>query len=204
MKAYRRIGVFLDRDGTINEDPSGYIGDPEQVVLFPGAASAIRKLGELNLRVMVVTNQAGVARGCHGEEDVRRTNERMAKLLAREGARVDGFYTCPHHVEGVVSRYRIVCACRKPEPGMLLRAASDFGVDPAGSDIVGDALSDMLAGDRVGAKKVLVLTGRGRESRTQNEETQDVQMDYVARDLSDAVRWIAEDLGKWESEKVRK
>ena len=204
MKAYRRIGVFLDRDGTINEDPSGYIGDPEQVVLFPGAASAIRKLGELNLRVMVVTNQAGVARGYYGEEDVRRTNERMAKLLAREGARVDGFYTCPHHVEGVVSRYRIVCACRKPEPGMLLRAASDFGVDPAGSYIVGDALSDMLAGDRVGAKKVLVLTGRGRESRTQNEETQDVQMDYVARDLSDAVRWIAEDLGKRESEKVRK
>ena len=175
MKAYRRIGVFLDRDGTINEDPSGYIGDPEQVVLFPGAASAIRKLGELNLRVMVVTNQSGVARGDYG---------------------VDGFYTCPHHVEGVVSRYRIVCACRKPEPGMLLRAASDFGVDPAGSYIVGDALSDMLAGDRVGAKKVLVLTGRGRESRTQNEETQEVYLDYVARDLSDAVRWIAEDLGK--------
>ncbi|MCD6334008.1 MAG: D-glycero-beta-D-manno-heptose 1,7-bisphosphate 7-phosphatase [Candidatus Latescibacteria bacterium] len=195
MKIYREIGVFLDRDGTINEDLSGYIGDPEQVVLFPGAASAIRKLNELNLRVMVVTNQAGVARGYYGEEDVRHTNERMAQLLAREGAHVDGFYYCPHHVEGIVPRYRIVCECRKPEPGMLLRAASDFGVDPAQSYIVGDALSDMLAGDRVGAKKALVLTGHGRESQTQNEETQEVQLDYVAQDLSDAVRWIAEDLG---------
>lgn len=193
MKEKREIGVFLDRDGTINED-SGYVGDPKEVVLIPGAASAIRRLNDLRIKVMVVTNQAGVARGYYSEEDVRRTNEHIAELLAREGARVDGFYYCPHHKEGTVPRYRIPCACRKPQPGMLLRAASDFGVDLGRSYIVGDALTDMSAGAQVGAKKVLVLTGHGRETLAQNTEEQSVQVEYVAQDLSDAVRWIAEDV----------
>ena len=107
---------------------------------------------------------------------------------------MDGFYYCPHHVEGTVPRYRIACACRKPRPGMLLRAASDFGVDLRCSYIVGDALTDMLAGSRVGAKKVLVVTGHGRETLAQNTGAQRVQVEYVAQDLSDAVRWITEDL----------
>lgn len=158
--------VFLDRDGTMNEEVN-YLHRPEDLVLIPGCAEAVRRFNEAGYRVIVVTNQAGVARGYYSEKDVAYLHAYLNELLQKEGAHVDAFYYCPHHPEYGIGSYKKECHCRKPATGMLEQAAEDLlgGIDKAHSFLIGDKLSDTEAGLRFGVTAVLVGTGYGAEER---------------------------------------
>lgn len=169
---------FLDRDGVVNEELE-YLYQPEKVVILPGVAASLRLLREHGFLAVVVTNQSGVARGMYGESDVHAVHERIRRLLAEEGAAVDGFYHCPHH-----PKFGVPCDCRKPQPGMLLAACRDLDIDPARSAMAGDRLSDIAAGRAAGCRACYLLkTGYGLETiRKENITGID-----VAEDLPDAV-----------------
>jgi len=154
-----RQAVFLDRDGTINEEVD-YLSDPEQLVLLPGAAAAIRRWNEAGYLVVVVTNQSGIARGLLDEARLREIHDRLREMLRVEGAELDAFYHCPHHPDLGEPPLRARCDCRKPAPGMLLRAAEELGIDLARSWIVGDSLRDLEAGAAAGVRGILVETGK--------------------------------------------
>ncbi len=173
--------VFLDRDGTIIEEV-GHLGDPERLSLIPGSAEAIRLLNEASIPVILATNQAGVGRGYFPAGMVEAIHERLAEHLARQDGRLDGIYYCPHHPSEQ-------CGCRKPNPGMLMRAAQEQGIDVRRSFMVGDTVSDVDAGRRVGCRTVLVLTGYGIETR-ETFKSLHFQPDYIAAGLVDAVKWI--------------
>lgn len=153
--------VFLDRDGTINYD-SGYVNHPDKLKLLPGAAEAIRKVNQAGMKAIVVTNQSGIGRGYFGQEDLIDIHDRLTSLLEREGARLDGIYFCPHSPE------ERSCNCRKPAPGMLLRAVQDFAwhhpIDLSLSYVIGDKEADLLLAREGGAKPILVRTGYGMET----------------------------------------
>jgi D-glycero-D-manno-heptose 1,7-bisphosphate phosphatase len=155
-----RPGVFLDRDGTLIEEMH-YLARPHQVALIPGAAEAVRRLNLLGIPVVVVTNQSGIARGSMTEAQVEEVHDHLDCLLGRVGARIDGYFFCPHHPEAVVDRYRLQCDCRKPLPGLLHRATATLGIRLAGSCMIGDRLSDLEAGARAGCRPLLVRTGYG-------------------------------------------
>lgn len=155
-----RDAVFLDRDGTLIEEVH-YLARPEQVRLIPGAAEAVRRLNHLGVLVVVVTNQAGVARGYFPESRVAEVHAHLAMLLAEQGARVDAFYFCPHHPTEGAGAYRVACDCRKPRPGMLLAAARDLDIDLSRSWMIGDKPCDAEAGRAAGCRSVLVRTGHG-------------------------------------------
>ena len=123
-----RPAVFLDRDGTVIEE-RGYLGRLDLIEVFPWSAEAIRLLNEAGYAVVIVTNQAGIARGLFDEEFVQAAHARLDALLREQGAVVDGYYYCPHHPDGIVDRYRIRCGCRKPAPGMVQQAAADLDLD---------------------------------------------------------------------------
>jgi D-glycero-D-manno-heptose 1,7-bisphosphate phosphatase len=152
--------VFLDRDGTINEEKE-YLHRVEDFAFIPGAPQAIRRLREAGFLVIVVTNQSGVARGYFSVDAVHRLHRHLQEELAKSGAAVDGFYLCPHHPREGVGEFRIDCSCRKGNPGMLLQAAADHAVDLAASFMVGDKAADIEAGLRAGCRPLLVLTGYG-------------------------------------------
>ena len=184
-----RPAVFLDRDGTINEQ-MGYINHISRFQMLPGAADAIRRLNEAEIPVVVVTNQSGLARGYFPAELLTAVHEKMVALLAEDGAHVDGIYVCPHHPEAKKEEYRLNCNCRKPKPGLLLLAAAEMGLDLARSVVVGDRWSDLKTAKAVGALPVLVLTGYGRGDAQYIGPTQEVQPAFVGVDLAEAVQWI--------------
>jgi heptosyltransferase-2 len=182
--------AFLDRDGTIIED-LGYLGDPERIHFIPGAIEAMRALQAAGYRLVLVTNQAGVARGLITEEDVRRVNDRLRELLAEAGVVLDAIYYCPHHAEIGPPEYRLACECRKPGPGMVERARQDLGVNPARSVIIGDHGSDTgVAGHFPGMLAIMVLTGHGSGQYEKVEKGELPMPDHVAADLGSAVAWL--------------
>jgi D-glycero-D-manno-heptose 1,7-bisphosphate phosphatase len=152
--------VFLDRDGTIIEDV-GYLDRVSRLSVFPWSIDAIRALNRAGLRVIVVTNQAGVARGFFDEARVRELHLALDEQVRDGGARIDAYYYCPHHPEGTVELYRRRCDCRKPGRALVDLAAVDLGVDPTRSFVVGDRWHDMALAASVGAAGVLVRTGYG-------------------------------------------
>jgi D-glycero-D-manno-heptose 1,7-bisphosphate phosphatase len=182
-----RPAVFLDRDGTMIREV-GYLRSPVQLRLLPRAASAIKRLNDAGFAVIVTTNQSGIARGILTEADLALTNEALQRRLARRGARVDAFHFCPHHPEVGPPKYRRRCRCRKPSPGMLLRAARELDLDLSRSFAVGDSARDLLAGRNAGARAILVRTGYGR--RTEVEYAEELPADHVADDLAAAVEWV--------------
>jgi D-glycero-D-manno-heptose 1,7-bisphosphate phosphatase len=184
-----RPGVFLDRDGTINEQ-MGYINHLSRFHLLPGVAPAIRQLNELDIPVLVVTNQSGLARGYFPPALLAKVHERLAEELAVEGARVDGIYVCPHHPEAKREEYRVNCDCRKPKIGLFTTAAAEHNIDLSASFVVGDRWSDLKAAAACGATSVLVLTGYGRGDLEYLGPSQKLQPDHVAEDLQAAVAWI--------------
>jgi D-glycero-D-manno-heptose 1,7-bisphosphate phosphatase len=177
--------VFLDRDGTIVEDV-GYVTVPEMLRVLPGVAEAIVLIRRRGWKVIVVSNQAGVAKGLITEDELAGINMRLVLMLGAEGAEVDGIYCCPHHPEGTAPEYAVECDCRKPRPGLLEQAAREHDLELSECVMVGDALRDIQAGRAAGTAAVLVLTGHGPESAAQEHGA-----DYVARDLVDAAGWIA-------------
>jgi D-glycero-D-manno-heptose 1,7-bisphosphate phosphatase len=151
--------VFLDRDGVLVRDV-GLVTRPEQLQLYPGSAEAVRRLKNGRFAVVVVTNQPVVARGQASEADVAAIHERLQEMLVGAGgARVDAFYVCAHHPQAEVPRYRRVCDCRKPRPGLILRAARELHLRLEDSYLVGDRLTDIVAGRRAGCRTILVATG---------------------------------------------
>lgn len=156
----QRIGVFLDRDGTVIEEKH-YLCRPEDVELLPTAGETIARLNEMGVAVAIVTNQAGIARGYFPESRIAEVHARLDELLAQHGAKIERYEYCPHHpVEGLGS-YKIDCDCRKPKPGMLTRAASALNIDLPRSLMVGDRLGDLEAGAAAGCHSALVRTGYG-------------------------------------------
>lgn len=184
--------AFLDRDGVINEEVE-YLHDPERVVLVGGVAEAIAALNRAGVAVVVVTNQAGIARGMYTERELAAVNARIAALVAQAGGRFDGTYFCPHHPEAGQGAYKVACRCRKPAPGMLEQAAAELGLDLAGSVIVGDKLSDLEAGRAVGCAAVLVRTGYGAQEEARlaaARSTAGVRPDATFDSLSAALPWL--------------
>lgn len=179
-----RPAVFLDRDGTMIEDP-GYLSEPDEVRLLPGAGRAVSMLNRAGLPVVVVTNQSGIGRGFFRAERLGEIHARLEEVLAEEGARIDGIYFCPHLPQDR-------CRCRKPAPGMVERACGELGLDPEKSYVVGDKASDVGLARNVGAKAVLVMTGEGRDEL---RKMAPAGPDHSARDLVGAVKWILRDAG---------
>lgn len=183
-----RPAVFIDRDGTLTEEV-GYVNHPARLRLLPRSAEAVRRLNRAGTAAVVVTNQAGIARGYFSDTVMHAVNAELSAQLERAGARLDGLYVCPHHpTEGVVP-YRMLCDCRKPNPGLLLRAAEELRLDLSRSIVVGDKPSDLEVAPKVGARCVLVLTGYGLGEWEYRRDLFAVAPDHVAGDLLDAVEW---------------
>lgn len=159
--------IFLDKDGTLVENIP-YNADPRRISLCSGAGAALRLLARLDYRFYVVSNQDGVARGRFTESDLDAVKHRLADLLSREELTLEGFYYCPHHPEGSVKEFALECMCRKPMPGMLVRAAREHNIDLQASWMVGDILHDVEAGNRAGCRTVLVDNGNETEWRLGN------------------------------------
>jgi D-glycero-D-manno-heptose 1,7-bisphosphate phosphatase len=181
--------LVMDRDGTVC-DEVGYVNHVSRIRLLPRSAAAIRRARDAGFKVVVATNQAGVARGYFTEDLVHRVHDRLREMLAAEGTSVDAIYYCPHHPDAGDEPYRKDCDCRKPRPGMLLRARDELGIDPARSYVVGDSMRDVEAGRRFGATTILVLTGYGRGEYEHRRAGWSAAPDHVAEDLLDAVEWI--------------
>jgi D-glycero-D-manno-heptose 1,7-bisphosphate phosphatase len=182
-----RPAVFLDRDGTLIEEV-GYLDRLERLAFFPWSVDAVRLLNRAGFLVVVVTNQAGVARGMFDESFVREAHRHIDESLKAGDARVDAYYYCPHHPDGSVATYRQACDCRKPAPGMLRRAERELGADLSRSYVVGDRWLDVrMAGD-VGARGILVRTGYGRTEEGRPPEH--VRAAAVVENLIEAVSWI--------------
>lgn len=184
--------VFLDRDGTINEEIA-YLHRPEDLKFLPGVSEAIRRLREHGFSIVVVTNQAGVARGYYGEEEVAVLHEFMNERLKEQGAAIDHFFYCPHHPVHGIGMYKTACHCRKPETGMFLMAEQYYQVDKAHSYMIGDKLLDVEAGHNYGVQSVLVGTGYGAETvSAMTGEEQRRAFEHYAPDLLAAADWIIE------------
>jgi len=184
--------IFLDRDGTVS-DEVGYLNHVSRLRVFPWSGPSIRAINESPFLAVLVTNQAGVARGYFEEEMIGRVHERLADELARDGARLDAIYYCPHHPTAGEPPYRQDCQCRKPRTGMLERAAADLDIDLGRSYMVGDKFSDVQLAWKVGAKGILVLTGYGRGELEYQSDTWDGKPDFIAEDLTGAVAWAIAD-----------
>ncbi len=177
--------VFLDRDGIIIED-TGHIDDCSRVNFLPRVDEAISLLNKYKFKVLVVTNQAGVAKGYFTEEKLQEINSYIRETLAGKSAFIDGIYYCPHHIEGTVREYKRDCHCRKPNPGMIQQAASDFSIDLNRSFLIGDKMSDIEAGHKAGCRIILVSLSSIEEIKKSNE----VVPEEIARDLYGAVQYI--------------
>jgi D,D-heptose 1,7-bisphosphate phosphatase len=192
--------VFLDRDGVINEliyhEESGVIDSPfmvEQFRLRPGVGMAIRKLNQLGYKVIVASNQPGVAKNHFTLEILYQIDIKMLAELGKDRATLDGIRYCLHHPEGENPEYKMVCACRKPEPGLLLAAAQDSKIDLKESFMIGDNLSDVQAGRTAGCKTILI--GKMRCELCHLMEEQGTRPDAIAGNLPEAVEKIL----KWEA-----
>jgi D-glycero-D-manno-heptose 1,7-bisphosphate phosphatase len=179
----------MDRDGTLTEEV-GYVNHPRRLRLLPRSAEAVRRINAAGLAAVVVTNQAGIARGYFSPEVLDAVHAELREQLKRAGAYLDAIYVCPHHPTEGDPPFRAVCDCRKPRPGLFLRAAADLRLDLRTSTVVGDKATDLAAAPLLGARSVLVLTGYGLGEWEYRRDRFPVQPDYVAEDLLAAVEWI--------------
>lgn len=188
----KRAAVFLDRDGTINEEV-GYIHDAQNLNLIPGAAEAIRRLNEAGVLAVLTTNQSGPARGYYPESHIHTLHARLTELLLEEGAFLDDLYYCPHLPDGTDIRYTKACKCRKPETQMVDEACAKHDIDRTVSYVVGDKATDVELGQNAGCRTVLLTSGYG-ERVLAGEYQWKVEPDFVAPTLLAAVEWILSDL----------
>lgn len=181
--------IFLDRDGTLNEDP-GYLGNPDEVVLLPYVAETLSKLQkEEKFLLIVVSNQSGVARDLITENDVQAVNTRINQLLSFYNVKIDRFYYCTAHPEYNSTEE---CKCRKPSPFMIYQAVEDFNIDLSLSYLIGDSKSDIECGLNAGLKTILVLTGYGKEHLSTLQKESKFP-NFVANDFKEAFNFILKD-----------
>ena len=192
--------IFLDRDGTLIEEV-GYLQRLEEIQIYPEAFEAVEKINQSGARAIVITNQSAIARGLIREEDLEQVHHFIAEAFRQKKARIDAFYHCPHHpTEGTGANTR-ACDCRKPQPGLLLRAARDLQLDLGGSYMIGDKLRDTEAGHQAGCGSILVKTGYGQEEllSLDKEEASKSSLndplqrpDHISVNILEAVNWILE------------
>ena len=187
-----RRAVFLDRDGVLVDD-QGLLLRAEQIRLLAGVPAALQRLKAAGLFLATVSNQAAVARGLIDEEELGDLNELVLdQIVACGGPRLDAVYYCPHHPEATLPEYRTACPCRKPRPGMILRAAAEHGLDLAASFLVGDRMTDIAAGAAAGCRTVLVACGRHAAPPIVTVDPIDpaCRPDHACLDLEEAAQWI--------------
>jgi D-glycero-D-manno-heptose 1,7-bisphosphate phosphatase len=182
-------GVILDRDGTLVAD-NGFVHRVEDLRLLDGVVPGLRRLAELGFRLVIATNQSGVARGLFGEADMQAFNDALCRRLADEGITIEAVYCCTVHPTEGIGQYRCDSPLRKPQPGMILQAAEEHELDLAASYVIGDKKSDILAGQAAGSRTVLLATGAGGRG----EVTLSAEADYSEADLVVAARWIELDM----------
>jgi len=190
----KRPAVFIDRDGTVNEQ-MGYINHISRFVMLPGAAEAIRLLNMHQYLAIIVSNQSGVARGYYPIGLVDEVHAHMRALMEKEGAFVDGIFFCPHYEKGSVPEYSIECDCRKPRTGLIEKAGKAFEIDMDNSYVIGDRYSDIELALRSDMKGILVTTGYGQGDIDYVFPRLSFKPAHIARDLLHAVRWIIEEQG---------
>jgi D-glycero-D-manno-heptose 1,7-bisphosphate phosphatase len=182
-----RPAVFLDRDGVVIKE-AGYLDSIERLAFFPWTVDAVRALNRAGLPVIVVTNQSGIARGFVTETFVDEVHRRVSARLEAGGARIDAYYYCPHHPDGIVREHSRPCDCRKPARGLIDRAANDLHVDPGRSFVVGDKWTDVELARVVGARGILVRTGHGAEEAARPPAG--TAADAIVDNLAAAASWI--------------
>jgi histidinol-phosphate phosphatase family protein len=185
--------IFLDRDGVINRNPpnKGYVRKWAEFTFIPNARKAIRELTESGYRIIVITNQAGIGRGLYSEQSLTDIHSRMVAEISKTGGTIDAVYYCPHHPDAG-------CECRKPKPGMLIRAAREHNIELSNAYLIGDVPTDIEAGQRVGTTTLLVLTGLGQESYSHYINTKPCRRadknghrpDKIFTNLYTATRWL--------------
>ena len=174
--------IILDRDGVINQDSDAFVKTPDEWIALPGSLQAIARLTQAGWKVVLATNQSGLARGMYSETEYRALTDAMCAALAQAGADVEAVYHCPHHPKGKVAEWAVECDCRKPAPGMILRAAKELGVSLADSFMVGDKPSDIEAARAAGVGRAYIVQSDNAESSGGH-----AQADAAFRDLADCV-----------------
>ncbi|MCX7697907.1 MAG: HAD family hydrolase [Candidatus Goldbacteria bacterium] len=180
--------AFLDRDGVLIREV-GYLQDLKRVNFYCGNIEALKLLKQKKFKLIVVSNQSGVARGYFTEDFVRKTHRLIQKKLKKYKIKIDAFYYCPHHIRDVkIKKYFRNCFCRKPKPGMVLKAKKRFNIDLKNSFMIGDKLTDIKLGKNTGMKTFLLLTGYGREQKKMIDK--DTKPDYICKNLLSAAKII--------------
>ncbi|NHI92311.1 MAG: D-glycero-beta-D-manno-heptose 1,7-bisphosphate 7-phosphatase [Candidatus Lokiarchaeota archaeon] len=179
--------IFLDRDGVINKDIE-YLDDYNKFIFLPKVFDAIRLLNQNGYKVIIITNQSGVARGFFTEEKLNLIHEKMTEDIQKNNARIDSIYYCPHHPDFGSAQYKKDCECRKPKIGLILKAKKDFNIDLSHSFFVGDKITDIVTGVNARCKTILI-SDDSKKSKSEIE-TMNLKVDYITKDLFDAVTWI--------------
>ena len=183
--------IFLDRDGTINEE-MGYINHPDRFKIFPFVAESIKIFNQSGFLVIIITNQSGIARGYYSEALVEDLHNRLTMEMQNKGARIDAIYYCPHHPTEGRAEYRKNCDCRKPKPGLILRAVQEHNISLPASYTIGDRYQDVVMARQLNIKAGLVLTGYGLGEYTYNRQRWEYQPDFIGQDLLTLARQITE------------
>ncbi len=181
--------VFIDRDGTINID-HGYVGSIERFELFEPTIAGLKKLSDAGFRIVVVTNQSGVARGYFTEEDVENVNQYMIDMLKQHGIEIEAVLYCPHHEKGTIAEYTIKCNCRKPELGLFNIASEKYRIDKKSSFMIGDKLSDIHWGRKAGLTSILVRTGEGNKTFINMDHSDPLKPHFVVNNILSAAKLI--------------
>lgn len=189
MDDNKRPAVFFDRDGTLSEEV-GYINHISRFMLSSYAHEAVKLINDSDYLAVVTTNQSGLARGYFPEDLLEKVHKKMEEQLNKGGAFLDGIYYCPHHEFGEIEKYRMICDCRKPKPGMLIQAVRDLNIDLTKSFVVGDKYTDVELAYNVGAKSIMVMTGYGIGEYTYQQHTWKVFPHYIAENALEAVKII--------------
>ncbi len=181
--------IFLDRDGTLNEE-AGYINHVSRLKFLPGIWEAIRVLKEARYKIIVLTNQAGLARGYFNEETLGQVHGKLMQTAKKNNAEIDALYFCPHLPGATVEKYNHECDCRKPKPGMLIKAQKEHNIDLKQSFMIGDRFKDVEFGKGQGLSTVFLLTGYGLGEYCNERKTWPFQPDYICKDLETAANVI--------------
>lgn len=188
--AVRRPAVFLDRDGVLNAD-TGYVKNVNELIIIKESVLPVKKLNMLGYKVICITNQSGVARGLYTEEVLEEINSQLVSKYAEKGAFIDRIYYCPHHPRKGFGKHKRICNCRKPKPGMILRAVKEMYIDLEKSYFIGDHYTDVVAGKKAGCRTILITDNDAEQLRGELREM-DALPDAIVNSLTDAVDLIAE------------